>query len=184
MYFLGELKSTITPGEQVFLKSKNSGKYLDVSLTGNNNGSSTLSDNCIFTFVDAGQVDGQPSYYLQSKATGQYLKAALTKNDETGDYPFPNEYGNGPISYTSSVNEAYHFFAGQAVSEPEKSLFYSTQFTSAEECLFVFPNVEARDNSGSTGGLSDWATAEEYPYQYLSGYNAYFMICMYIDSNA
>ena len=94
VYFLGELKSTITPGEQVFLKSKHSGKYLDVSLTGNNNGSSTLSDNCIFTFVDAGQVDGQPSYYLQSKATGQYLKAALTKNDETGDYPFPNEYGN------------------------------------------------------------------------------------------
>lgn len=184
VYFLGELKSTITPGEQVFLKSKSSGKYLDVSLTGNNNGSSTLSENCIFTFVDAGQVDGQPSYYLQSKATGQYLKAALTKNDETGDYPFPNEYGNGPISYTSSVNEAYHFFAGQAVSEPAKSLFYSTQFTSAEECLFVFPNVEARDNSGSTGGLSDWATAEEYPYQYLSGYNAYFMICMYVDTNS
>lgn len=184
VYFLGELKSTITPGEEVFLKSKSSGNYLDVSLTGSNNGSSTLSENCIFTFVDAGQVDGQPSYYLKSKATGQYLKAALTQNDETGDYPFPNEYGNGPIYYTSSVDEAYHFFAGLAVSEPEKSLFYSTQVTSAEDYLFVFPNVTPRDNSGSTGGLSDWATAEEYPYQYLSGYDAYFMLCMYVDTNA
>lgn len=174
VYFEGELKSTITPGEQVFLKSKHSGKYLDVSLTGNNNGSSTLSDNCIFTFVDAGQVDGQPSYYLQSKATGQYLKASLTPNDETGDYAFPNEWGNGPISYTSSENEAYHFFAGLAVTE-KGNMFYSSQLTdvTAEDCLFVFPNVEKR-----TEGV------DEYPYQYLSGYNAYFMLCMYIDTNA
>lgn len=174
VYFEGEPKSTITPGEQVFLKSKHSGKYLDVSLTGNNNGSSTLSDNCIFTFVDAGQVDGQPSYYLQSKATGQYLKASLTPNDETGDYAFPNEWGNGPISYTSSENEAYHFFAGLAVTE-KGNMFYSSQLTdvTAEDCLFVFPNVEKR-----TEGV------DEYPYQYLSGYNAYFMLCMYIDTNA
>lgn len=185
VYFLGDLKSSITPGEEVFLKSKSSGKYLDVSLTGSNNGSETLSDNCIFTFVDAGQVDGQASYYLQSKATGQYLKASLTQNDETGDYSFPNDYGNGPISYTSSTADAYQFFAGLAVKD-NTSMFYSSQLTdnNAEDYLFVFPNVKKRDNTGSTGGTSDWATAEEYPYQYLSGYNAYFMLCMYIDTNS
>lgn len=174
VYFLGDLKSSITPGEEVFLKSKHSGKYLDVSLTGSNNGSETLSDNCIFTFVDAGQVDGQPSYYLQSKATGQYLKAALSPNDETGDYAFPNDYGNGPISYTSSASEAYHFFAGLAVQD-NTNMFYSSQLTdnNAEDYLFVFPNVEKRT-----------VDTDKYLYQYLSGYNAYFMLCMYIDTNA
>lgn len=174
VYFLGDLKSSITPGEEVFLKSKHSGKYLDVSLTGSNTGSETLSDNCIFTFVDAGQVDGQPSYYLQSKATGQYLKAALSPNDETGDYSFPNDYGNGPISYTSSATEAYHFFAGLAVQD-NTSMFYSSQLTdnNAEDYLFVFPNVEKRTEN-----------TDQYLYQYLSGYNAYFMLCMYYDTNA
>lgn len=174
VYFQGDLKSSITPGEEVFLKSKHSGKYLDVSLTGSNNGSATLSDNCIFTFEDAGQVDGQPSYYLKSKATGQYLKAALSPNDETGDYQFPNDYGNGPISYTSSATEAYHFFAGLAVQD-NTSMFYSSQLTdnNAEDYLFVFPNVEKRTEN-----------TDQYLYQYLSGYNAYFMLCMYIDTNA
>lgn len=187
VYFLGDLKSAITPGEEVVLKAKHSGTYLDASITGSSNtGSSNLTEDCIFTFVDAGQVDGQNSYYLQSKTTGKYLKTPLNPNDETDDYNYPNEYGDGPISYTSSTSDAFQFFAGLAVSSPEKSMFYSTQVTdaTAEDYLFVFTNVVPRNNNGSTDGDADWATAEEYPYQYLNGYNATFMFSMYFDTNA
>ena len=153
-----------------------SSTYLNVPLAGNS-GSTSITSDCIYQFVKAGEKDGMPTYYLKQKSNGKYLRKPGNPTDLTLQYPnenTPDGWGNKYLSLTDDISDAWEFWAGKA-DTVSTSRFMTNQATPDRDPMFVFTSTEA------------WAITDDAGTHYsrwLICWNSNHSIAHYYDVNA